>query len=218
MKTYTKPIQQTAITAFLLLFFTSMFFSFSSCIKIEPEEEKPCTHGDTPIIKLTDLSKSRISMYTGNDKLTFINTTTQQEQVYESKAFETYYTVVNTTTNIDQKCQYYDKYECKRITFYSSDSSDKLTVLLNVTLGNNFRQLFIHFKKNGYDYPTTHFNSAGHVDSITIQNKTYHNVYKIITRGQDRNFDKWYVYYTLNDGIIRVKLINGEIWDLKDKQ
>jgi hypothetical protein len=81
-----------------------------------------------------------------------------------------------------------------------------------------YKHIYIHFKQNGYDYPITFFNSAGHIDSITIQNKTYHNVYKIITRGQDPNFDKWYVYYTLNEGIIRVKLINGEIWDLKDKQ
>ena len=218
MKPYTKTIQQSAITALLLLFFTSMFFSFSSCIKIEPEEEKPCTHGDTPIYKLTELDKSRISMYTGNDKLTFINTSTQQEQTYQSTAVETYYATVNVTSNIDSKCQRYRKYECKRITFYSSDSSDKLTVLINVIPGNNFRQIYIHFKKNGYDDVTGRFIAKSFMDSVQIQNKTYYNIYKISTYGNEQSFDKWYVYYTLDEGIIRVKLINGEIWDLKDKQ
>jgi hypothetical protein len=216
MKTYLNTIQKATVTALLLLFFTSMFFSFTSCL-FEKSKDEPCKYGDTPINRIEDLHKSRISMYTGNDKLTFINTTTNQEQTYQSNGIETYYTIVD-QSDPDEKCRRNYKYECKRITFYSSDSSDKLTVLINLASRTTFRQIYINMKKNGYDYPITFFNSAGHLDSITIQNKTYHNVFKIITRGQERNFDKWYVYYTLNEGIIRVKLINGEIWDLKDKQ
>jgi hypothetical protein len=209
-------IQQATVTVLLLLFFTSMFFSFTSCL-FEKSKDEPCKYGDTPIYKLFEGEKSRIAMYTGNDKLTFINTTTQQEQTYQSNAIETYYTIVD-KSDPDEKCRSNYKYECKRVVFYSSDSSDKLTVFIDYLPRVLFTQLYINFKKNGYDYPITYFNGVGHLDSITIQNKTYHKVFKIITEGQDRNFDKWYVYYTLNDGIIRVKLINGEIWDLKDKQ
>ncbi len=157
-------------------------------------------------------------MYTGNDKLTFINTSTQQEQTYQSTAVETYYTTVNVTNSVDAKCQSYRKYECKRITFYSSNNSDKLTVLINYMPRVLFTQIYIHFKQNGYDEGINKFIGKSFIDSIEIQNKVYYNIYKITSFQEDPNFDKWYVYYTLNEGIIRVKLINGEIWDLKDKQ
>ena len=218
MKTLTYHLHRITIAGLSVLLLSSLCFTFTSCLFTRSEDE-PCTHGDTPIIKLGDLDKSRISMYTGNDKLTFINTNTQQEQTYESKSVETYYTAVNTTTNIDQKCQYYDKYECKKITFYSSDSSDKLTVLINLTPRTTFKQIYIHFKQNGYDESLSTFNVAkGYFDSIFVQNKMYYNVYKITTQGGDPTFDKWYAYYTLNEGLIKVKLINGEAWELKDKK
>ena len=156
-------------------------------------------------------------MYTGNDKLTFINTTSQQQQTYESKAVETYY-VAYTQSNIDQRCKLYDKQECKKIVFYSNDSTDKLTILINYTPMSYYKHIYIHFKQNGYDDFIGRFNAKSDIDSVIIQNKVYYNIYKITTFQEDPNFDKWYVYYTLNEGIIRVKLINGEIWDLKDKQ
>ncbi len=216
MKTYLNTIQQATATALLLLFFTSMFFSFTSCL-FEKSKDEPCKYGDTPINRIEDLHKSRISMYTGNDKLTFINTTTQQEQTYQSNGIETYYTIVD-QSDPDEKCRRNYKYECKRITFYSSDSTDKLTILINLMPRNTFKQLYISFKRNGFDDVTGRFIAKSYLDSIQIQGKYYYDIYKISSYGNEESFDKWYVYYTLNEGIIRVKLINGEIWDLKDKQ
>jgi hypothetical protein len=209
-------IQQTAVTVLLLLFFTSMFFSFTSCL-FEKSKDEPCKHGDTPIHLLTDLDKSRISMYTGNDKLTFINTTTQQQQTYESKAVETYY-VTYTESNIDQRCKLYKKKECKKIVFHANLNNDKLTLLIDYTPKSYYQHIYIHFKQNGYDDVLGRFIAKSFMDSVQIQNKTYYNIYKISTYGNEQSFDKWFVYYTLDEGIIRVKLINGEIWELIDKQ
>ncbi|MCF8429677.1 MAG: hypothetical protein K9G64_06045 [Bacteroidia bacterium] len=191
------------ITKLLYLFIFCM--AFSSCTKDNDE----CKHGEV----YYNLAADELGAipYKDFDTLTFIRTHTNDTFIFYANAWQS--GNYKSTTKYD--CYDYEFRESKKLNFYNSKLNLNLKIEQFIPQ-NSFStsHMIIEFTPTFYYYYINEIiTGQPRFDTLTIQNKSYKNVYlfdNVIVLG-NKNYK---CYYNKEYGIVKMELQNGEIWEL----
>jgi hypothetical protein len=184
----------------LLLLFASGALIFTNCKKEQhcpepPRHNYPFAAADTAIFPYKGYETLRF-VRNGRDTLNFFG------KALQNSTYEDYKLGGDCTAWIDVYPQRY-------LYFTSPDTAQQMVVeiamqdkvgILEIGLGLDYNEAIVNLAKH-YAY-----------DSLLINNHWYKNIFKI--RSSDTNDTATYVLYTQNEGVVRVKTLKHEVWDI----
>lgn len=180
---------------FLLLFSCISFFS---C-------REDCPTGDGPTYYLSEEDKSKVP-YTGTDTLRFTrNGTDTFTFIGEGK--ETFFASGRGTYN--DNCGYVqpERLEGYRIEYVCDDLTQK--IILSLTIDGLVEYVTINFE-DIFSNCALCLRKPYEFDSLIVNGEKYYNINKMFnTIGDPQDV----AYYTVKDGIIRIK-VNGMEWEI----
>ena len=179
------------------------------------EQKTHCPPDEYKTYYLTQEDKEKVP-YKGFDTLTFLNVNNNDTNVFISTAYSQGF--VNTTypLNIDCSGGHADLEQIK-YTFISSTYPNNLFFQIGINNNGHGHEIKTTFNYNVFTTATDFINPPYAYDSITIQNKVYYQV-KYIFNDDFPNSPIYYMLYNKTEGIIQIKLKDGNNWELISKK
>jgi hypothetical protein len=150
--------------------------------------------------------------YKGNEVLTFLHVNTGDTITFIGESnWKTYY---NTTySGID--CSVEEKWEGRGIAFV--DHLTNKIIYINNRKTQNWTTLEIDFENNYFLIGLVSLGGNYEYDSLLIQNKIYYNISKFSNENLSPTPTDYYAYFNKSNGLIKLELENGDIWELINK-
>ena len=200
MKTKIKTISLFIIAISYVVF-------LSSC-----QKDKPCTQGTTTYNLLSD-EKAKIP-YSGKDTLTFVRTTIGDTFTFYSTGWQGGYNTSYTANDCPQK----EMRESRILIFQSLSFSKPIIINQYIPDNDNYASILsIGFQNINYLCSSGSIGTNYSLDSVIIQTKTYYHIN--VFSDLDFSIPKTYkCYFSLQYGILKLILANGETWELVPKK
>lgn len=202
---------------FLLLPFSICILLFS-CSKFDGNNNDPCPKIDSIYYRLDSVSKSLINIYHQGDTIKFRDSLSGTLHYFIVQKPESGFLYKKDPASIYYNCPGNDWFlEWKKV-YLLPVPNTSTGINIQVYFENNIPTLMLKVTTNDGDYKcgVAHFPlSPGttYYDSVFINNNIYRNVQKV--GFSDDWPPKAYLYYNLPNGLIRLTLPSGEIYDLE---
>ena len=173
---------------------------------------KPCTQGTTTY-NISSGDKSKIP-YKGNDTLTFVRTTTNDTFTFYGTGWQSGFNTSYTAEDCPQK----ENREARILYFQSPTFSN--SIILNLSIYDNSKYtslLSINFQNITYEVGGVS-GLGWYNNTITILQNTYNYVDSFSNNNLTPFPTNYMCYYNLQYGVLRMRLTNGEIWELIPKK
>ena len=187
---------------FYILSFCTFAFLFSC-------QKNPCQQ--TPIKTYNISSDDTIKIpYKGFDTLTFVRVTTGDTFTFYGTGWQN--GLINSTEGTD--CAQRVIYKWRRLNFKSPTYSS----VIGLYQGTDFN--YETCPELNIGFQTTQYNASCFVgninvkNSVIISNKTFYNVDSFSQTNLSQPPTNFICYYNLQYGVLRMRLPNGEIWEL----
>jgi hypothetical protein len=196
--------------------YTILFFALTLTSAIilngcRKNDSSGCTQ-NTTTYNISSSDKSKIP-YTGSDTLTFVRTTTGDTFTFYGKGWQSGINTAYTAEDCPQK----EIFEVRQLTFQSPTFSKSIVLNQYIVSVNKTPNMQIDFQTT--DYQVSPIGALGHKNNTIVISNTIFNYVDSFSNNNLTPFPNNYMcYYNIQFGILRMRLISGEIWELIPKK